>query len=98
MEDKEAQRKLLRAKIRAQRGQRTGTSQSAAETSAALLRDPASALLALGVDDPETLANAKSIVSSARSIAASSSKVVPTEEEEEEAPPPESSDDEAPPP
>lgn len=78
MDDREAQRKLLRAKIREKRGQRAAGAPSASATAAALLRDPTGALLSMGIDDPEALANASSLVDAARSIASGSSVLRPS--------------------
>lgn len=57
--DKTDQRRALRQKIAERRQQRTGG--GSALTGELARRDPATALLSLGLDDPELLRNAKQI-------------------------------------
>ena len=56
MADHEEKRRLLRKKIAERRNQRTGHCPSSAAASAAAVRkDPATALLSMGVENPELL-------------------------------------------
>lgn len=58
MGDREEKRRLLRQKIAARRAERTGGTASASTIATQVRNDPASALLALGVDDAAVLSQA----------------------------------------
>lgn len=90
MTDREELRRRLREKIRGKRG---AAPQPPQEVLAEQLRaDPASAMLALGIDDADILRNAGAIVRSARRQASQPTSRRPAET------PGEASDEEAPPP
>lgn len=97
-------RARLREKIATSRNQRCGTGSSGTPTARAVRKDPTTALLSLGVDDPNVLHNARDIcnadAAAIKSVVKKMAKqerrkkavVKPTEasaeSDEEEAPPP----------
>ena len=86
MDERAANRKKLREKIREKRN--GGTNASQAE---AIRRDPQTALLQMGVDDPVTLSMAKNMVKNPQAFLQTMRQMVAEEKndsEEEEAPPP----------
>lgn len=104
MADREELRKKLRDKIRNKRDGNDNKERMAQN----LVRDPATAMMSMGVDDPEILKHAKSIVKNPQSFMQTAIEKIGSSkdvegDEDEEAPPPsedlhESDDEEAPPP
>jgi len=64
MDDKE-RRKRLKEKIREKRGERTG---GGGASSSNCRKDPATALLSMGIDDPDILRAAPAIASKPREV------------------------------
>ena len=80
-------REELRQRLKERRrGLRDGTTASTAQT---LKKDPMTAMLAMGIDDPEVLKHAKAIVKNPTSFLKSMASETPIEgDDDEEAPPP----------